>query len=228
MNIYLFFNNPCRLPVDGDKWNNWQDPDTTKLAWVCGESWRRAGWEVKRLSAYWLEQFQPFTGRLAESVKQYPFEYWNFWFQALRICRIHGPTWFTTIDVINFGNWRPQHARDAIDNLINPAPYCQVAAPLDIITLQRQHFSASALRLTEAGCKQAIDLVRRYDAGEFATIPIDLVSDETIVREYGTYSNLKVCGYPVEHDAFMQPLVHVTKSTLVRLFDSDANGAINQ
>lgn len=214
MNLYLFFNNPCRLPADGDKWNNWQDPDTTKLAWVCGESWRRNGWNVKRLPPMPANSFGflPFKGRLAESVKFYPFEYWNFWFQALQVCRREGATWFTTIDVINFAM------------SVEDVRYAQG----DIVTLQAQHFSASALRLTEAGCKQAIDLIRRYDAGEFATIPVDLVSDETILRFYGTYSNLKLAAYPVEENANRYPVIHVTKSTLARLFDSDAHGAINQ
>jgi len=224
MNIYLFFNNPCRLPADGDKWNNWQDPDTTKLAWVCGESWRRAGWKVKRLPKETEHPyvFQTFYGRLAESVLQYPFEYWNFWFQALKVCEKEGATWFTTIDVINFGGW------DTIDMQTDILKLELDKQPLDIITLQSQHFSASALRLTVAGCLQAIDLIRRYDAGEFATIPCDLVSDETILRYYGTYSNLKVCAYPVEENASDYPLIHVTKSTLARLFDSDSHGSINQ
>jgi len=223
MKIFLFFNNPCKLPADGDKWNNWTDPDTTKLAWVCGESWRRAGWDVRRLSPLPKNTggFRPFTGRLAESVKFYPQEYWDFWFQALMECRTNGSTWFTTIDVINFGGWTPTKAQHAID--LKMPPYDS----MDIITLQRQHFSASALRLTEEGCWQVINLISDYDCGALETIPIDLVSDETIVRFYGKYTNLKVCGYPVEHDCHEQPLVHVTKSTLARLFDSDAHGAIN-
>jgi hypothetical protein len=222
--IHLFFNHPCEMPPEGDLWNNWKDPDTTKLAWVCAESWRRAGWQVERMSSErkrGQRQFAPFTGRLAKSIEFYPLVYWNFWYRAYELCKEgqirgqHGQ-WFTTIDVINFDGFSPVEADGELIKLFATKGVCPET---NIVTLQSQHFSASALYLTALGCIEAVQLIEAYDRHELPLIEVDLVSDETIIRHHGKYSNLKKAAYPVEADAGWYPLIHVTKSCLTRLFE---------
>jgi len=227
--IFLFFNHPAKLPAgEVDKWNNWDSPDTTKLAWVCADSWRRNGWSVTRMSSAYVSDieydefglkptkgFLSFTYQLKDSQKVYPLEFFNFWFAARDIIRDHygNGQWFLTIDVMNHG-FSPAMA----EKLVKSAE--QQKRP-HMITLQNQHFSASLVYLTEAGCDKAIETIRAYDRGEFPALKSDLVSDETVIRHYMEkyYAHFRVCWYAaVEEGWESASLLHIPRSVLGRLF----------
>jgi len=220
--IFLFFNHPAKLPAgEVDKWNNWDSPDTTKLAWVTADSWRRNGWNVRRMTSVRdkglqaFSQFEPFTGHLRLSQSVYPLEFFNFWFAARDIIREHHGLgqWFLTIDVMNHG-FSPTVA----EKLVKSAE--QQKRP-HMITLQNQHFSASLVYLTEEGCNKAIETIRAYDRGEFPALKSDLVSDETVIRHYMEkyYAHFRVCWYAAIEEGWEKAmLLHIPRSVLGRLF----------
>jgi hypothetical protein len=213
--MFLFFNHPAELPPGGDLWNNWKDPDTTKLAWVAAETWRRNGWQVERLDCSKVKGFLPFTGRLKEHSKIYPLEFWNVWFKAFEISSsLQEPILISTIDVLNFG-LTPQ----ALEMLMPLRP----RFPL---TFQSQHFSASSVIVDAKACTRIMDAICAYDAGYGPPIPTDLVSDETIIRHCLEYSTVPVQRYVVEPEAANAWLVHVPKSCLTRLFDGSTFNSV--
>jgi len=218
--IFLFFNHPAKLPAgEVDKWNNWDSPDTTKLAWACADSWRRNGWNVERMSSVrhpkTAFQFAPFTGLLKESAKVYPMEFFNFWFAAREIIVDHynAGQWFLTIDVMNHG-FSPTTAEKIVVS-------AQQQKRPHMITLQNQHFSASLLYVSKQGCEKAIETIEKYDRGEFPALKSDLVSDETVIRHYMEkyYAHFRVCWYAaVEEGWESASLLHIPRSVLGRLF----------
>jgi hypothetical protein len=199
--VYLFFNYSARENYPAhDYWSNWSNPDTTKLAIFVEHSWAKRGWEVKRLSTVGIKGFE-FTGKCVESLKLYPYDFWNFWFAAMKVCQDRGPTLFSTIDVLNNGFY-PTDACYPIDKYEGSH-----------IVSYRHNFSAATVFLDSLSCDHAITRIREYDRYEsFKKLESDLVSDETILRAYGRIKCADRMSYAlIEPD---KDLIHCPRSVL--------------
>lgn len=162
MNIYIFLTESCRETAPAiDRWNNWKDPDTTKLAHFAMQSWQQYGWTPKRYTTLRYLDNVRFTGRLKDS----PYTS-NRWANAWAMAEL-APAWFTTIDVFSRG--------------LTPGHCAGITQPLSIC---RDTFSMACIFATPGWCRTLQDLIHSYDAGILPMLNSLMVSDETIARAY--------------------------------------------
>jgi len=207
MDANIFFNaRGVEIPAD-NAWDGFRGVEDLRVFAMCAESWRRSGWNVRRLSTvgtdYTPTPFLP-DGRVAAHYHWYGSELWQFIAKAKQVAQ-DGAQMFVTFDVMNYG-LKPCAAR-LLDFPIG-VPTCH--------SFQAEHFSLSCLVANGDWLELAEDILLAYDRGELPEIRATYVSDERILREY-------LPGHAVPWQKFAcnggdERLVHFARSALARTF----------
>jgi hypothetical protein len=203
MKVYIHYNGYDFAAPDPqlDRWNNYTNPDSAKMFLVCADSWARNGWKPVRLDSSLTRGFE-FVGKLSGKRFEYPLECWNIWFQLEQLAK-NGPIVFTTTDVLNNG-LKPK-------SLTIPA--------LDIGVSFNRPWSNSCMVVTEKFCEFAIDRIYSVDAGTYELPKCEIITDEAIMREWGSAMQLKL-DYTsiacITRDWQEYPLIHYPRSSLAR------------
>lgn len=195
--VHIFYNAREWKDADGGKWGGYQGHDTHRLAMFAAESWARQGWEPRFYNTRETRGF----GEFKRLRNDYPKEFYNVWFEM----ELRAPGWFSTIDVFNFG-FGPGSA----DMLEKMAP------PYQCINAQESTFATACIWVTPEFCRKAIDLVANYDAGELELPPIELVSDEHVLRHHAKYwTPAGIMSFAYAQTGWQSfPLVHGARSCL--------------
>jgi len=198
--VYLFYNgDDIHVPDEREycKWNEYKNPDSAKMAWVCADSWFRHGWTVKRLRCG--NRNASFDGRLARS----PYPYNDF------LRELHGAMTddvlqraaFTTSDVVNNGF----------------APMTDLISSQDYICLNHS-FTMAAGIVTLIAISDMLTVLHAYDRSfdQYMQVP-GMPCDEHVLRHLyprNKYRCLDLMCPPMAND---RPLVHYSRSCLQHL-----------
>lgn len=213
--VHIFYNGEgVHFPPRND-WEKFSNENSARVFAICAESWRRNGWEVKRLSTtlpndpFPRTQFLP-DGECQKSFHWYPREYWQFIAKAKKIAvNSHDPYHvFITFDVINFGFTPCVLLEEMVEDK-------------GCVSFQSEHFSMSAFACTYTWLFMAEDILGQYDRGMITSLGREYVSDETILRKYSNHSLLpssQIMASNTESPKF--PLLHFARTTLKPCFDN--------
>lgn len=172
-------------------WNDYKNPDSTKLAWLCAESWRSKGFKVKQFKTKDGEWF--YNGRLSRSNYLY-----NSFFVALHSFMVMhdlDEVTVTTTDVINFRFYPAQWSSSDGD-----------------FAVFNHSFTTAAFRASRSALFEICHILEHYDKGDLPEVPLPLVHDEGILRYY--FKNFVCIDVMSFAPDFTKPLVHVSRSTL--------------
>lgn len=223
--VHIWFNGgEVILPKDNG-WEKFGDIDALRTFLICAESWQRNGWEVKRLSTLPVgnEKFDPisarfnysltpfhypefgpsrgYAGRVNKQFHWYKPEMWQYLAKLKSLCESGKDIMTASMDVINFG--------------FTPGDVPQVYGG-EMLYFQPEHFSLSSFVTTWPWLNRAEEIVMEYDRGELPEIRADYISDERILREYGTGRSHAVQKFACNPGP--APLIHFARSTLARIF----------
>lgn len=211
--INLFFSGKEVQFPEGNGWEKFGPGlDTVRLFEVCAASWRRAGWEVRRLSV--LDKNFNHTswaadGQCRKSFSWYPADQWQFIAAAKAVAAQGNPSqlhWFTCIDVIN-QRFFPQDS----DGFDQNCPR--------FLNFQKEHFSLSLFATNHLWLVEAEKILLAYDRGDLAPLDRAYVSDETILRFYASgVDNHPLLSFALDPDRDLAPLLHFSRSTAARLY----------
>lgn len=221
--IHLFFNGrEAQFPENND-WEKFDGHDAVRLFLTCAESWRRQGWNVKRLttakvvgtadypdgtSAPTFEYdfpAQEFTGRIATEGKWYPADNWQLCAKCATLePDENGEIWIGSFDVFNWG-----FTGQGIDGWSQT-----VFDNWGCVSFQREHFSMACFVATPEWFVTACELLKFYDMGKMPRIPGKYTSDETILRKYAEYTLYPQQSFPLTTDQHLYPLTHYARSTI--------------
>lgn len=211
--VYVFFNAEGVVFPAGATWNKFQHLQDARMFNVCVESWRRQGWDVRRLATtgdFPRTKFLP-DGRCArQGFHWYPETYWQFLAAACWQASIDD-AWriFVTIDVINYG-FRPEHFA-AIPEELGRGGY---------IGFQREHLTFACFAANLSWLRKAETMVQAYDRGDLPDLNRD-VCDEYIVRAFTKDPAIwPLATFPSNVETLDFPLSHHGRSTLKHVFDS--------
>lgn len=214
MNVHLFYNfapGDC-IPAH-DKWGNFKNPDTCKLAIFSQMLWEKQGWTVKRFTSKNTSESFDFKGRLKPVLEFYPVEFWNFWFAArdfLKGCNdISGGAWFTTLDVFN-------NSFSSVDGRLLSITREKDDRKANCITT-KEGYTHSTFWCNREYTEEIIALIKWYDENRtgMPDLPGDLISDETIGRNFAEYSIFDLMSYHgIGQHWDRAPLIHVPRSVL--------------
>ncbi|MCI0554491.1 MAG: hypothetical protein L0287_26380 [Anaerolineae bacterium] len=206
MNVYIFYNNDEFHAAKDNAWEKFKGVDTARLFLACAESWRRNGWNPVRISTKEATEFDVFTGQITKSFHWYPQSYWRFIPHIReRFKDAYNPQMFTTIDVFNYG-FSPLIAEGLSGS--------------GCISFQREHFSMSTILCNRQWRADALNCLIRYDRGELPALNHEYVSDETILREYGSYEIFPIQSFPISPSAMSSSLLHYARSAVSRAIDN--------
>jgi hypothetical protein len=205
--VHIFFNGTgVRLP-ERNEWEKFGEVDALRLFLVCADSWRRHGWDVRRLSTvqgdypatHFLEE-----GRVQTQFHWYAEELWQFVAKAKSVA-VDGPNVFCTMDVINAG------VIPAAIRLLDLSLFA-------CYSFQAEHSSLSCFVCTRDWLDWAENILLRYDRSELGLIPGDYVSDEAILR---TYLPSKIVPWQkFACNPGPEKLIHFSRSSLARLYSA--------
>ena len=208
--VHIFYNgNEANFPTDND-WEKFTGQDSVRLFLLTCETWRRAGWNVKRLqtvSSFEKDETyerQDFRGRIAREGKWYPWPNWQFIAKARTLQPDDdGEIWFSTYDVPNFGYYP---SRGSVFDLWDEER-------TGCVSFQRGHFSLACFVASPFWLTVASQILANYDAEKLPRIPGKYTSDETILRNYAEYAMTPLQSFPLS-DYRSFPLIHYARSTL--------------
>lgn len=209
--VHIFFNGDDCMFAPRNDWEKFVGVDTLRLFAVCAESWRRAGWTVRRLvTTPTVRNPIPYleSGEVAKSFSWYPRPFWQWTAAAQAVAESDQSALhlFGTIDILNY-DFRPDDCPDSMGR-----------GPL-VMNFQADHFSLGLVAANAAWLNHARQTLLAYDRGELPPLRRDYVSDETILREYAGY---KIQAYTVQRFAgatFPEPLLHFSRSSLKPYID---------
>ena len=197
-NVHIFFNNRESYIPPGGEWGKFQHADSMRLALFAAESWKRNGWTPKFYNTRETVGFA--EGELKRLRNDYPTEFLNCWFEMRKLA----PAWFSTTDVYNRA-FRPSDAIEAMESAGFP----------EAISVQKVTFATACMWVTPTFCDQVIALIRSYEKGSLSLPPIELVSDEHIIRHHGSFKTVPVMAFAgAEAGWEFAPLIHFARSCL--------------
>lgn len=220
--VHIFFNGDevAGIP-DNCPWEQFKDHDAIRSFLQTCESWKSAGWNVRRFStAYSAPIFTgedgKGTGEIFKSFSWYPETRWrfvrDFWAHVRGFPGFH---WFATMD--SFNRCFTPHMADAAEKHFGEK---------GCVNLQVDHFSMSTVGVTSEWLFKAIRILCDYDSGRLPRLCRDYVSDETILREYSEYLTLPAQYFPIStHGVECPELIHFARSTLKRAYQSIPSNA---
>lgn len=217
--VHIFYNGNefAGVPApQSDVWTNYVYPDAIKMFIAAAHSWNKHGWKVVRYETNTPEisenGFLPFTGRLKNS--SYPMEFWN----NLLAMEFIGAGLFSTTDVINNG-FTPEMASAIIYDNYGTADLTWKNNQEAITT--RPGFTMATIFAQPAWCRYQRTLIEHYDhgldqcAGDDKTLKTMMVSDESIIRAFGSYRTSPLMKYALVDDQWQTaPLIHIPSSVL--------------
>lgn len=214
--IHIFYNGTDTVFGENNDWEKFRNPDSVRLFLACAESWRRNGWEVRRVSTVDRDVFTPliFAGRIAKEGRWYPAPFWQFIAKAVSL-PLTGHNYDGTCDEFVFGTY------DVFNYGLSPY---QIGCGSSFdeagcVSYQRDHFSMSLIRCNRRWLARALEILKDYDNGKLPRIPGKYVSDETILRAYAQYSLCPIQAFPVHPTAHECPLIHFGRSSLHGAFE---------
>lgn len=173
-----------------DRWGNYKNPESMKLAWLTAYSWEQKGFQIipfkiqeasKYFKGWMLESEYKYNGFLGSLIDYFDEN------------KMEG-VWFTSIDVVN-------------QRLNYFANFLQGN---DFICLNHS-FSMAAGYITSVGAEEMLGLLRKYDMGEYKRLQYNF--DEHVLRHYFS-------GKVIYYDYMTFPpnmngkLLHFSRSTL--------------
>lgn len=217
--IHIFYNgHEASFPENND-WEKFTGQDAVRTFLITAESWKRNGWDVKRLATLipksdgtsYSTGFdrQEFTGRIAREGSWFPAAYWQL---VAKCCTLpaddDGEIWIGSYDVVNFG-FKP--------NAVPAITWNDTLDTFGAISLQREHFSLSLFCATPHWFTVARKILADYDAERLPRIPGKYTSDETILRKYAQHAGFPWQAFPLADYAACS-LVHFARSTMREAF----------
>lgn len=206
--LHLWFNGEGVVFPQNNDWEKFQELDAVRTFLICADSWKRAGWNVSRMTT---DDFgigfrrTPFRddGRVSKQYHWYSQNRWQFIAKALSLAtEPNGVYWFCSFDVINNGYMVP--------GFIMP--------PVGCVTFQREHFSLSFFCATRAWLLNAESILMQYDQGGLPEIPRTYVSDEGILRQYAKFQHRPLQAFALDPEKQLFPLTHYARSTVAYEF----------
>lgn len=204
--VYLFFNGDelDSFPSSQeDKWFNYPPGfEAVRLAVAAAESWKLQGWKVKRIVSTDSDfSFASDPSDWSNQLKgnQYPANRWDFWCKLRQIPFEAFPMLVTTIDVFNRGF----------------KPFSFHAERSEVVSFQNPFSLATFLVTDKQAAIETVNLILDYDNGKFPPLPLNLVSDESILRHYGgelaRVGEIRM-GYYGTPDGKDKPLIHIARN----------------